>query len=137
MCIDAKIIELLFNDDEFFREVNNNKRLQIGRFPRTDQWCDENGFNLAFALAGFSLEDITVSVGGRVLSISSEKIPSSDLGVIHRGIAKRSFKKSYYLDYVLDTNNIVSTMKDGLLKVTVPIISLEDLKENIIEVSNE
>ena len=92
MCVDAKIVDALFSDDEFFSHIQSYKKLNSGRYPKTDQWCDEKGFNLAFALAGFDPSDILVYCRGRVLYIETIKKEgenkSSENGFIHRGIAK-------------------------------------------------
>ena len=88
MCLDSKIVESLFVDDEFFSHVSSYKKINSGRYPKTDQWCDEEYFNLAFALAGFSPEDISVLVKGNTLWVSTEKIVSEnkkeETGFIHR-----------------------------------------------------
>ena len=123
MCLDAKIIESLFLDDEFFSHVSSYKKISSGRYPKTDQWCDEKGFNLAFALAGFSVDDIEVYHEDRTLWVCTKKKDGGECpesGFIHRGIAKRSFKKGYFLDFGLDLEKVSSKMKDGLLTINIP-----------------
>lgn len=133
MCVDAKIIDSLFTDDEFFSHTQSYKKLHSGRYPKTDQWCDEKSFNLAFALAGFDPEDILVYSEGRTLFVETVKKEgenkSSENGFIHRGIAKRYFKKSYFLDERLDLNSIKAKMKNGLL--TISISFSENIKKRI------
>lgn len=62
--IPARILELLYTDDAFFNEVIKIKKAGgvVGKFPRSDEWRDENGFNLSFALAGYSPEDVLIEV---------------------------------------------------------------------------
>lgn len=123
MCLDAKVIESLFLDDEFFSHVSNYKKINSARYPKTDQWCDETSFNLAFALAGFSIEDMEIYYEDRVLWVCTKKKDGDEEvehGFIHRGIAKRSFKKGYFLDKTLDLEKIKSKMKDGLLTISIP-----------------
>ena len=77
----AKIIEQLYNDEEFFREVSSVKKLSLSRFPKNDQWLSEEGFNMVFALAGYGSEDLSVSVHGSTLIISSKgqmQMPKED-----------------------------------------------------------
>ncbi len=140
MCLDSKIIESLFVDDEFFSHVSAYKRINSGRYPKTDQWCSDGFFNLSFALAGFGREDVSVELEGNTLWIFTNKIYEESKrespGFIHRGIAKRSFRKGYFLDSSLDCKKVTATMKNGLLKVTIPVLS--DMSERInIEVINE
>mgnify|MGYP001166181052 CR=1 FL=1 len=69
--VPGRIFDLLWTDDEFYREVSSSKKISSsGKFPRCDQWCDSEGFYMAFALAGYSAEDLSVDVEGNVLSIS-------------------------------------------------------------------
>ncbi len=139
MCLDSKVIESLFVDDEFFSHVSSYKKINSGRYPKTDQWCDEECFNLAFALAGFSPEDISVTVKGNTLWVSTEKIVTKtekESGFIHRGIAKRAFRKGYFLYDSLSLNKAEAKMKDGLLTIRIPFCS-EDNDEKKIEVINE
>lgn len=61
--IPGRVLDLLWADDEFFRDVTSHKKASSsGKFPRCDQWCDEAGFHMAFALAGYSPCDVTVCV---------------------------------------------------------------------------
>ena len=138
-CIDEKIVSGIFKDDEFFNHVKSYKKLSTSRFPKTDQWCDDKFFNLAFALAGFSPEDIEVSLIGRRLFVSHSKADQEDLrtsGFIHRGIAKRSFRKGYYMDNSLDLEKLSVSMKDGLLTVKVPLMCESDLVIKKMEILN-
>ena len=140
MCLDSKIIESLFVDDEFFSHVSSYKKINSGRYPKTDQWCDSEGFNLSFALAGFGLEDIGVEMDGNVLWVFTNKIyeenKKESSGFIHRGIAKRVFRKGYYLDGSLDCKKVTATMKNGLLRIKIPFAT-ENLERVNIEVTNE
>ena len=58
---------------------------------------DKNNYNVEIALAGFNKKDITVEVENGILTIESVKDKSDKeedtLGVLHKGISKRYFKK--------------------------------------------
>jgi HSP20 family molecular chaperone IbpA len=69
--VPSRVLELLWTDDEFYREVSGNKKISgQNKFPRCDQWCDERGFHMAFALAGYSPEDLRIDVCGNHITIS-------------------------------------------------------------------
>ena len=69
--ISGRIIDLLWMDDEFYREVSSLKKASSSnKFPRTDQWCDGDGFHMAFALAGYSIDDIEICFSGNELIIT-------------------------------------------------------------------
>ena len=126
----AKIIEQLYNDEEFFREVSSVKKLSLSRFPKNDQWVSEEGFNMVFALAGYGSEDLNVSVHGSKLTISSKnhiQMPKEDEpqktishGVVNRGIARRNFKISFIINEEYDITKTFATMEKGLLHITIP-----------------
>ena len=102
--IPAKLVELLWTDDEFFREVSNLKKASTGgKFPRNDQWSDEDGFHICFALAGYSSADVEIVSVGNVLNISgsglADNIKSGDAGIqtapqpVHRHDAFEEYTK--------------------------------------------
>lgn len=146
--IPARVLDLLWTDDEFFREVSSNKKVSSsGKFPRCDQWCDEGGFHMAFALAGYSPADVALAVRGSEIFItgSGNKLEATDglselnsansdteeypakapniivqKGMIVRGIARRNFNTKFYINPTFDVSKVSATMKDGLLELTVP-----------------
>ena len=106
----GKVLFKLLNDDQFYRDVMKSNRISINNFPKYDQWTDDDGFYIEFALAGFSKDDVNVSHDGNVIYIDSgvdepsSSKPSSKpsslgikKGVISRGIARRSFKTSFFI----------------------------------------
>jgi HSP20 family molecular chaperone IbpA len=128
-----KMISLLFNDDSYFSEVLKNKKIVINKYPRNDQWVDESGLNISFALAGYSSEDIKVEFKGRVIYVSNknkiEESNSMQKGLIVRGIAKRNFVEEMYVHPDFNISEISAEMKDGLLKIKIPLLAKEDLTE--------
>lgn len=76
--IPGRIIQLLLNDDEFFRDVSQMKKaLSSGSFPKYDQWCDDFGFHMEFALAGYAKKDIEVLCLGQEIIVRSLRNDSS------------------------------------------------------------
>jgi HSP20 family molecular chaperone IbpA len=77
--IPAKLLDLLWTDESFYNEVVKIKKSAFpGNFPKTDQWKDSAGFHFSLALAGYSPDDIKISVRGNVLTISSEGIDDAE-----------------------------------------------------------
>lgn len=157
--IPGRIYDLIWNDEEFFRDMSQNKKASTtNKFPRYDQWCDEEGLHMAFALAGYSSSDIKISVKDNEVTVSSfaekqepehepeaddglefaerKALPSVNYGVIVRGIARRNFKTKFVLHQMFDTNMIKASMKNGLLEIIVPkldhekTIKIIEIKEN-------
>jgi len=157
--IPGKIYDLIWSDEEFFRDISQNKKaITTSKFPKYDQWCSDDGLHMAFALAGYSAEDITILVKGSEINVCSKqsniqseemsdlefvkklaesvqeheengdgffpplKKPSTSvsLGVIVRGIARRSFKTRFVLNEMFDLSMTKASMKNGLLEIVVP-----------------
>jgi len=158
--VPGRIFDLLWSDDEFYREVGGNKKVSsAGKFPRCDQWCDQDGFYMAFALAGYSPSDVSITVEGNLLCIGGvgnkvdrggeksegaseldEYPPKSpkvgvQQGMIVRGIARRNFKTKYFIHSGFDLKLATASMKDGMLEVFVP--KSEAVKPIIINVKEK
>ena len=97
---------------------------------------DNNNYNVEIALAGFSKKDITVEVENGILTIESVKDKSDKeedtLGVLHKGISKRYFKKQFTIAKDVKVNG--AELKDGLLKVSMERIIPEAMKLKSITV---
>ena len=80
----------------------------------------DNKFNIEVALAGFNKKDINVSVENGMLTIESkqeDKSKDKDGEVIHKGISKRYFKRSFTIADDVEIKG--AELKDGLLKVSM------------------
>ena len=97
---------------------------------------ENNNYNVEIALAGFSKKDITVEVENGILTIESVKDKSDKeedtLGVLHKGISKRYFKKQFTIAKDVKVNG--AELKDGLLKVSMERIIPEAMKLKSITV---
>lgn len=73
---------------------------------------------LEFAVAGFSKDDIKISVNNNILSIVGEK-PDREFmdgeGYVYKGIAARKFSKSFNLPEHFEVTD--AKMEDGMLYV--------------------
>ena len=92
-------------------------------------------YNIEVALAGYSKKDISVEYADGVLTVKSIKEEKSDDkkdGVIHKGIAKRYFSKSFTI--ADDVKIEDAELKDGLLEVSLMKIVPEGKKPKKITV---
>ena len=78
---------------------------------------DDERQELQVALAGFTKEEIEVTVERKVLNISVNKTEDEVGEYVHKGVAKRSFSRNWQLsaDTVIDEVTFV----DGLLRITL------------------
>jgi molecular chaperone IbpA len=74
---------------------------------------------LEFALAGFSKDEVSLEINGKMLTISAEVVPSHWEGstYIHKGIATRKFSRKFSLPEYYEITS--AGMSDGILTVTI------------------
>ena len=103
----------------------------------------KNTYDIELALAGFGKDDIEVQYEDNMLSVKSkpkkaedkedkEDVEKYDDGVLHRGISKRWFSKSFTIADDVEVKG--AELKDGLLKVSMERIIPEGKKARTIEV---
>lgn len=91
-------------------------------------------YDIEVALAGYNKKEISVEYADGVLNIKSIKEEKSEdkKGVIHKGIAKRYFSKSFTIADDIKIEG--AELKDGLLKVSLMKIVPEGKKPKTITV---
>jgi len=124
--------ERMFDDDFFGVNVPN-----VNYPPYNIVKTGENKYNVEVALAGFSKDDINVEFADGMLTIKSKDKKESedtdaDGNVIHKGISKRYFSKSFTIADDVEING--AELKDGLLKVSLERIIPESKKPKLIEI---
>ena len=118
-------------DDSFFRGT-------MGNFPPYNiVKTGENTYDVELALAGFSKKDIEVEYKENQLTVKSKKQDKQeetdeDGNIIHRGISKRMFSKSFTIANDVEVKG--AELKDGLLKVSMERIIPEHKKAKSIEI---
>jgi molecular chaperone IbpA len=129
----------LFNDPFFIgfnRELsrlNTAHKTNSQSYPPYDLLkLDEDTYRLSIAVAGFSKENINVSVDNGTLIIKGEIVEVTDAEVVHKGIAGRKFTRSFALGEYMEVTG--AEMKDGMLHINVDRIIPEDKKPKTIEI---
>ena len=99
---------------------------------------DKNKYDIQIALAGYNKKDIDINLEEGVLTIESKKDEKketkldSEGEILHKGIAKRYFKKSFTI--AEDCKVIGAELKDGLLRVSLERIVPEHKKARTISI---
>ena len=94
-------------------------------------------YDIQVALAGYGKKDVDVSFENSVLTIKSvkdkdEKEVEDNDGVLHKGIAKRMFSKSFKIAEDVEIKG--AELKDGLLNVSMEKVIPEHKKARTIEI---
>ena len=116
-------------EDDFFRTPSVNYP------PYNIVKTGSNKYDIEVALAGYNKKDIDVSYEDNMLHIKSKKDEKEDKeedGVIHKGIAKRYFSKSFTIAEDVEVKG--AELKDGLLKVSLERIIPDSKKPRTIDI---
>jgi molecular chaperone IbpA len=129
----------LFNDPFFIgwnrdlARLNNAHKTNSHSYPPYDLLkLDEDTYKLSIAVAGFSKDDIDVSVDNGTLIVKGEIVEVTDAEVVHKGIASRKFTRSFALGEYMEVTG--AEMQDGMLHVSIDRIVPEEKKPKTIKI---
>ena len=121
--------------DHFESMFNESPSLHTNYPPYDIVKTDEHSYVIELAVAGFSKKDIAVTVENGVLTVESDResnAESSGQEIIHRGISKRYFKKSFSIADDVEIRG--AELKDGLLRISMEKIIPESRKRKEISI---
>ena len=121
--------------DHFESLFNESPSLHTNYPPYDILKTDEHSYVIELAVAGFSKKDIKVTVENGVLTVESDRdgnAESSGQEIIHRGISKRYFKKSFSISDDVEIRG--AELKDGLLRISMEKIIPESRKRKEISI---
>jgi molecular chaperone IbpA len=129
----------LFNDPFFIGfnrdlgRLNTAYKTNSQSYPPYDLLkLDDDTYQISLAIAGFSREDIDVSVDNGTLIIKGEIVEVTDAEVVHKGIAGRKFVKSFALGEYMEVTS--AELKDGMLHINIDRIVPEEKKPKSIKI---
>lgn len=131
----------LFKDPFFIgfnREMERLSNIQLAsrqtNYPPYDLIkLDDDTYKLSLAVAGFSKDDINVSVDNGTLVVKGEIGEENSAEVIHKGIAGRKFTRTFGLGEYMEVTG--AEMKDGMLTISIDRIIPEEKKPKVIPIS--
>ncbi len=103
--------------------------------PYNIEKIDEDDYRITMALAGFTEADLNIELDNGVLSISADGSEEDvdESRFLHRGIAKRAFKRHFRL---ADTIKVLgATFENGLLMIDLQREVPEHLKPRTIAIN--
>jgi molecular chaperone IbpA len=131
----------LFKDPFFIgfnREMERLSNVQLASrqvsYPPYDLVkVDDDNFKLSLAVAGFSKDNISVSVDNSTLIIKGDNSVETEdekSEVLHKGIAARKFTRTFALGEYMEITG--AEMKDGMLNIDIERIVPEEKKRKEI-----
>ncbi len=121
--------------DHFESMFNDSPSLHTNYPPYDIVKTDEHSYVIELAVAGFSKKDIAVTVENGVLTVESDRegnVENTEKEIIHRGISKRYFKKSFSISDDVEIRG--AELKDGLLRISMEKIIPESRKRKEISI---
>ena len=129
----------IFNDPFFIgfnrnlTNLNNIYKTNNHSYPPYDLIrLDEDTYRLSLAVAGFTKDNIDLSVDNGTLIIKGEITDTIDAEVVHKGIAGRKFVRSFALGEYMEVTG--AELKDGMLHINVDRIVPEEKKPKTIKI---
>jgi len=101
--------------DHFEREFDRLKKSADGYPPYNVEQLGENGLRITLALAGFTMDDLTVEVENNQLTIKGKQQEDASRVYLHRGIAARQFQRSFVLADGIQIKS--ASLDNGLLHI--------------------
>jgi HSP20 family molecular chaperone IbpA len=93
------------------------KSASDGYPPYNIEQSGEESLAITLAVAGFSREELNVTVEGRQLVIRGKQSEAGDKNYLHRGIAARQFQRAFVLAEGIEV--VGAELGNGLLTVTL------------------
>ena len=118
--------------DEFFKLQSSTKN--VPNYPPYNLVKDGDSYTIEMAMAGLTDKDVDVVLEDRTLTISYEKSEEDiDEDIIHKGLAQRSFKRSFNLAEDIEVQK--AQLKNGLLSIRMERIVPDEKKPQKIKLS--
>ena len=114
------LVKNFFQAEEQFQTPTN----RILNHP-LDVYEDSDGLYFDIACTGLTKKQVKVDIEGDVLRVSYTKKDKDGIAetihLYHAGIAKRSFNLGWKIARRFELSKIEASMKDGLLKLFIPL----------------
>jgi molecular chaperone IbpA len=124
--------------DRLFDLLNDTQRLETqDNYPPYDiVRTGEETYRISLALAGFSPEDVTVTVQQNMLTVAGRKseqaTQKSGPEYLYQGIAAREFERQFSLEDHVEVEN--ASFENGLLQISLVRRIPEAMKPRRIEI---
>ena len=120
--------------DSLFNRIPTVAQQDNAYPPYNIRKVDDYNYVIEIALAGFSERDIEVEVADGVVSIrSKEDKDTVETEYVHRGIASRSFSRSWTLSDDMIVNG--AEFQNGLLNINLEKVVPEEKKPRIVPIT--
>ena len=120
--------------DRLFDGLDEVQRTADETYPPYNiERLDENRFQISVALAGFTPDEVALTMEQNVLTLEGRKVDRDEKTFLHRGISTRSFKRQFTLADHVDIKG--ARFENGLLVIELQREIPEAMKPRRIAIS--
>lgn len=114
---------------ETLKEIS--QEVKTATYPPYNLYKSGDSYTLELAVAGFTKEDLELTVKENILTVSGEKTSESE-DAVYRGIAARDFEQDFVLQEHVKIK--AAELKDGMLRIMLEQELPEDKKAKTIPI---
>ncbi|MCG6883446.1 MAG: Hsp20 family protein [Silicimonas sp.] len=120
----------LLGFDQLERMVERTARSENGYPPYNIEQVDQGAFRITLAVAGFSEDDLSITIEDRQLVVRGKQDEEGEERVfLHRGIAARQFQRTFLLAEGVEVST--ATLANGLLHIELSRKTPERIVQSI------
>jgi HSP20 family protein len=109
--------------NRLFDSTSKGRVFNSPTYPAINIWMNEDGQVISAEMPGVHPDDIDIDVTGDALSISGERKPDEVAREAHYHRRERSyglFSRTVQLPFMVDTNKVEASFKNGVLTINLP-----------------
>ncbi|HEY7423126.1 MAG TPA: Hsp20 family protein [Gemmataceae bacterium] len=119
--------------DRLFDVLDEVQRTAEESYPPYNIELEENRFQISVALAGFTPDEVALTVEHNVLTLEGRKAEKESKTFLHRGISARNFKRQFTLADHVEVKG--ARFENGLLVIDLVREIPEAMKPRRIEIN--
>jgi len=106
-------------------------------FPKINVSETETAYGVEIAIAGFNKADVNLELKDNVLIINAEKKEEneeSEKNYLRKEISSRSFYRAVKFPEKVDTDNIISDYKDGIININLGKFKEPEKTDHVVKI---
>ena len=109
--------------NRLFNATSKGRVINSPNYPAINIWTNEDGQLISAEMPGVHPDDIDIDVTGDALSISGERKPddvAKEARYHRRERNYGAFSRTIQLPFMVDTNKVEASFKNGILMISLP-----------------
>ena len=135
--VSSSLVKSFVGFDTLFDEINKLSEIKEPNYPAYNlEKLKENHYKITIAVAGFSIDNLSVEVSGTLLVVKARSpLKAPETEYLHRGIAQRPFIKKFRLENNVKVYN--AELIEGMLSIFLEKIIPKDTSPIKIKINTK